>query len=117
MQLTRLEKTADATHPFGKKQKQRMEPTRLEQTYSTLLLESFYHILCDLCRSRHFSLTGGCSSPVWNTACRIWNGQVETDALRRFNRTAMPIHYTFWDQVRTVPLINPTTGTVRVTGP
>ena len=38
------------------------------------------------------SLAGGCNSPVWNTACCIWYGQVEGDALGRFNRTARLPH-------------------------
>ena len=32
---------------------------------------------------------------VWNIACCIWNGQVETGALSRFNRTVMLIHAPF----------------------
>ena len=55
-------------------------------------------IPCDLRPFLHFSpnggrsLTGGCSSPVCNTACCIWNGQVENGALSRFNHTAVLTH-------------------------
>ena len=49
---------------------------------------------CDLGPFRHFSsLAGGCSSSVCNNvSCSIWNGQVETDALSRFNRMAILTH-------------------------
>ena len=33
--------------------------------------------------------------PFWNLACCIWNGQDETDALSRFNRTAVLTHDPF----------------------
>ena len=58
-------------------------------------------IPCDLRPFLHFSpnsgrsLAGGISTSVWNLVCCIWNGQVETDVLRRFNRTAMLTHDPF----------------------
>ena len=40
---------------------------------------------------------------AWNITCCIWNGQVETEALSRFNRTAtLTRTRSVGDQVRTV---------------
>ena len=35
------------------------------------------------------SLAGTCSSSVWNRSCCTWNGEVESDAVSRFNHTAV----------------------------
>ena len=62
---------------------------RIQPPYSRVTIP------CGLSPSHRFSLNGGrclaggCSSSFWNTSYCIWNGQVENDALRRFNRTAM----------------------------
>ena len=48
--------------------------------------------------SLHFSpnggrlLAGGSGASVWIIARCIWNGQFETDAVSRFNRTAVLTH-------------------------
>ena len=53
---------------------------------------------CDLRPFIHFSpnsrwsLAGRSSSSIWNIACCIWKGQVETDAPSGFNRTALLTH-------------------------
>ena len=53
---------------------------------------------CDLQPFIHFSpnkrwsLAGRSSSSIWNTACCIWKGQVETDALSCFSRMALLMH-------------------------
>ena len=53
---------------------------------------------CDLRPFIHFSpnsrwsLAGRSSSSIWNTACCIWKGQVETDALSCFSRMALLTH-------------------------
>ena len=74
---------------------------RETSTYSTLpLLESYHTLWLQAFFFSHVQTTGahwlaGAVNLLWNTACCIWNGQVETDALSHFNLMLMLTHDLF----------------------